>query len=147
MTPRRRDNEVRVSPRIVIGPDEIEWNFARSSGPGGQNVNKVATKATLRWRVADSPGVAADVRERFAEAFASRLTDAGVLVLSSQRYRQQSRNVDDCLDRLRAMLASVAVAPRQRRRRRVSRAATEARLEEKRRTSQRKTMRQPPAAE
>ena len=145
--PKQRETEIRLSPGIVIAPDEIEWSFARSSGPGGQNVNKVATKATLRWRVAESDGVDPDVRERFAETYASRLTGEGVLVLSSQRYRQQSRNVDDCVGRLRAMLASVAAPPRVRRRRRRSRGSIEARLREKRRTSERKASRRPPSEE
>jgi ribosome-associated protein len=142
-----RDTEIRLSPRIVIAPDEIQWSFARSSGPGGQNVNKVATKATLRWSVAESPGVESGVRERFMETYASRLTVEGVLVLSSQRYRHQSRNVDDCVDRLRAMLASVAEPPKVRRRRRRSRSSIEARLRDKRQTSERKAERRPPREE
>lgn len=142
--PRQRDTEIRISPQVVIAPDELQWSFARSSGPGGQNVNKVATKATLRWVVADSVGVEPGVRERFAETYASRLTREGVLVLSSQRYRHQSRNVDDCIDRLRAMLASVVQPPKVRRRRRRSRSSIEARLRDKRQTSERKAGRRLP---
>jgi ribosome-associated protein len=120
---------------------ELEIRFVRSSGAGGQNVNKVSTKVVLRWPVASSRSLARDVRERFLERFPTRITTVGDLVLTSDRYRDQGRNVADCLEKLRAMLAAVATAPRRRRPTRPSRAARERRLAEKRAQGERKRAR------
>lgn len=111
---------------------ELEIRFVRSSGAGGQNVNKVNTKAVLRWAVASSSAIASEVRERFLERFATRVTLAGEIVLSSDRYRDQGRNAADCVEKLRAMLAAVAVPPRPRRPTKPGRAARERRLSDKR---------------
>jgi len=117
---------------IRIPLREIRFQFARSGGPGGQNVNKVSSKAILRWPVGDSPSLPGDVRERFLARFGRRITRAGELVISSQRYRDQGRNLADCLERLRAMIDEVATAPAPRRRTRPGRAARARRLETKR---------------
>ncbi|MEI8359551.1 MAG: alternative ribosome rescue aminoacyl-tRNA hydrolase ArfB, partial [Deltaproteobacteria bacterium] len=95
----------------MVPPRELEIRFVRSSGAGGQNVNKVNTKAVLRWPVASSAALPSDVHARFLERFATRITLAGDVVLSSDRYRDQGRNVADCLEKLRAMIAAVASAP------------------------------------
>jgi ribosome-associated protein len=127
-----RGEQGRVAATPSIPLEEIEIRFVRSSGPGGQNVNKVSTKAMLRWPVASSRALARDVRERFLERFASRITRTGDLVLMSDRRRDQSRNVADCLEKLGAMLAAVAVPPRPRKATRPSAAARERRLADKR---------------
>jgi ribosome-associated protein len=111
---------------------EVRFSFVRSSGPGGQNVNKLATKAVLRWDVARSPSLPEDVRARFLERFRRRVGAGGELVLASQRYRMRERNVADCIAKLRAMLDEVAAPPRPRRPTRPTRAARERRLSEKR---------------
>lgn len=103
-----------VNPRIRIPLTEFEFSFSRSSGPGGQNVNKVNSKATLRWRLMESSSLPLDVRSRFTATFGSRLTAEGELVLTSDRYRDQPRNADDCLEKLREMLLAVAEPPRPR---------------------------------
>ena len=79
---------------------ELRFSFARSGGPGGQNVNKVESKAVLRWDVARSRAVSGAVRARFAERFRHRITTEGELVLASQRYRDRERNVADCVEKL-----------------------------------------------
>jgi ribosome-associated protein len=123
-------------------PDrEIVFQFVKSSGPGGQNVNKVASKAVLRWDAVSSPSLPADVRRRFFQRFGSRITAAGEIVIASDRYRDRERNRNDCLDRLRRMLAEVAVAPKPRKRTRPRRAAVERRLRDKRARSERKQQR------
>src|SRR5687767_9970367 len=103
-----------VPPNIRLAESELKFTYVRSSGPGGQNVNKVNSKAVLRWNVRASPGVPDAVRARFTSRFGSRLTQAGDLVLTSERYRDQRRNEEDCLEKLRAMLVAVARPPKRR---------------------------------
>ncbi len=136
---------LQVNSRITIPDSEFEFTYTRSSGPGGQNVNKVNSKAILRWPAARSAALPADVRERFLKRFATRLTGEGEVVISSQRYRDQPRNAADCLEKLREMIAAVAVAPKSRKRTRPTRASGERRLEKKRETSGKKQMRRRPA--
>jgi ribosome-associated protein len=136
-----------VNSRLQIPLSEFEFTYARSSGPGGQNVNKVNSKALLRWPVTHSPSLPPDVRERFLRRFASRLTTEGELLISSQRYRDQGRNADDCLEKLRLMVAEVAVRPVTRRKTRPTRSSTEKRLEKKREASSKKQLRRRPAGD
>ncbi|HVU85921.1 MAG TPA: alternative ribosome rescue aminoacyl-tRNA hydrolase ArfB [Pirellulales bacterium] len=136
-----------VNSRLQIPVSEFEFTYARSSGPGGQNVNKVNSKALLRWSVARSPSLPPEVRERFLRRFASRLTTEGDLLISSQRYRDQGRNVDDCLEKLRVMVAEVAVRPVTRKKTRPTRASSEKRLEKKREAASKKQLRRRPARE
>ena len=134
-----------VDHRIQVPLRELRFSFSRSSGAGGQNVNKVNTKATLRWAVRSTPSLPGDVCERFCQRYARRINTEGELVLPSQRFRDQGRNVADCLEKLRAMLQAVAEAPRSRRASRPTRAARERRLTEKRIASSRKQLRRRPA--
>ncbi len=127
-----------VEPDIRIPVAEFQFTFVRSAGPGGQNVNKVNTKAVLRWPFDASPSLPAGVRTRFRAKFGNRLTVGGELVLSSQRFRDQPRNKADCLEKLQTMLASVARAPVKRKRTRPSLGSKIRRLDEKRRRSEHK---------
>ena len=130
-----------VPPNIRIADDELKFTFVRSSGPGGQNVNKVNSKAVLRWNVQSSPGLPDPVRERFVSRFGGRLTESGDLILTSQRYRDQNRNEEDCLEKLRTMLLAVALAPKRRRQTKPTRASVERRKTQKRETSHKKQQR------
>lgn len=132
---------LQVNARIRIPDAEFHFHFVRSGGPGGQNVNKVASKAQLRWSVATSPSLPPDVRARFLERYASRITSSGELLLASQRFRDQARNAADCLDKLRTMLTAVATAPRKRKATRPTRSSQENRLEKKQRTAAKKQSR------
>lgn len=136
-----------VTPNLKIPLREIDFSFVRSSGPGGQNVNKVASKAVLRWNVATSPSLGEAVRQRFLDRYRSRLTGEGEIVLSSQRFRDQGRNVADCLEKLRALLASVAVPPKKRVPTKPTASAKTKRLQSKRQLSQKKRSRRPPLDE
>jgi ribosome-associated protein len=127
-----------VAPHIRISLEEFAFTYARSSGPGGQNVNKVNSKAVLRWNPTTSPSLPDDVRRRLLERFASRLTTGGELVLASDRFRDQRRNADDCLEKVREMLATVARPPKKRKKSKPTRASKERRLESKRRESAKK---------
>lgn len=130
-----------VTPRIQIPLDEITFTFVRSSGPGGQNVNKVNSKAVMRWPARQNTTLPEDVRSRFFARYGNQLTGDGELVITSQRYRDQGRNVDDCHEKLRTMLASVAVAPKKRRPSKPSRASKERRLKSKAEHSRKKQQR------
>jgi len=130
-----------VGTGIRIPRDELKLTFVRSSGPGGQNVNKVSTKVVLRWAVGSSRSLPDDVRARFEAEYRRRISADGQIVLASQRYRDQHRNVVDCMEKLRAMVAAVAAPPRPRKRSRPPRAAVERRLREKRLTSAKKQQR------
>lgn len=134
-----------INSQIVIPAQELRFTFARSSGPGGQNVNKLNTKANLRWDVAQTTALPASVLSRFRGRYANRLTAEEELVLSSDRHREQARNIRDCLEKLRAMIQSVLARPRQRKPTRPTRGSIEARLKQKRKRSQRKQDRRPPS--
>lgn len=123
---------------------ELSFSYARSGGAGGQNVNKVSSKAILRWSVRASTQLPAEVQERFLKRFAHRLTGSGDLLITSSRFRDRGRNVADCVERLRAMLAEVATPPRPRKPTRPTRSAAEARLADKRLRSGKKQTRRAP---
>jgi ribosome-associated protein len=133
-----------INERIRIPEDEFDWSFVRSGGPGGQNVNKVASKAVLRWPVAVSPSLPGFVKARFQSQQHRRITTEGDLVLSSQRSRDQERNKQDCLDKLRELLVQAATVPKARKKTRPSRASKARRLEAKRRRSGTKQSRRRP---
>jgi ribosome-associated protein len=135
---------LRINAQIAISRDELRFSFVRSSGPGGQNVNKVASKAVLRWSVVTSQAIPDDVRSRLLARCARRINDRGELILTSQRYRDQSKNVTDCLEKLRDLIAAAARTPRPRKRTRPTRASREARLGQKRATAEKKRRRSPP---
>lgn len=105
---------LQVTPTLAIPDDELVERFVRSSGPGGQNVNKVSTAVELRFDVAGSPSLPDAVRARLLSRRDRRLTDEGVLVLSAQRFRTQDRNREDARARLAALIAAATVAPKKR---------------------------------
>lgn len=100
-----------VNDQIQIPLSEFSFTFARSGGPGGQNVNKVNSKAIMRWAVTTTESLPYGVKNRFLAKYASRLTAEGELVITSQRYRDQPGNMDDCLAKVAEMVASVAAPP------------------------------------
>lgn len=135
-----------VDPQIQIPLSELRLSFSRSSGPGGQNVNKVNSKVTLHWDVMHSPSLPAAVRDRFLARYRPRLTVLGEVVLHSQRFRDQNRNREDCLEKLRQLILAVGQPPVRRRPTRPSRASHERRLRAKRHTAQKKQLRHRPAS-
>ena len=105
---------LQISPTLAIPDQELEERFVRSSGPGGQNVNKVSTAVELRFDVARSPSLPEPVRERLLARRDRRITDDGVLVLSAQRFRTQDRNREDARERLAAVIIAALSAPKKR---------------------------------
>ncbi len=136
-----------VSELISIPDEEFQLDFARSGGPGGQNVNKVASKAILRWSPTTSPSLPEDVRIRLLQRVRSRLTTEGELIVTSQRTRDQSRNINDCREKLRQMVLAAARPPTPRRPTRPTLASKNRRLEAKSRRKQTKRLRQAPSDE
>lgn len=133
--------------RLSIPMSELRFTYSRSSGPGGQNVNKVSSKAQLRWPVATSTALPPEVKERFLTLHRKRITVEGDLLVSSQRSRDQKRNVEDCLEKLRELLLSAAARPKRRKKTKPSRSSIERRLKAKRSRSGRKAGRRSPGME
>ncbi len=132
-------DDLQVSRSWVVPAAAIAVHFARSGGPGGQNVNKVNTKAEVRIRVADLRFPAPDVQERFLAREGGRVTGDGELLITSQVHRSQAQNLDDCLGRLLAMLRAALVRPRVRRPTRPTAGSRARRIEAKRRQSQKRS--------
>jgi len=120
---------------------EFSFTFARSGGPGGQNVNKVNSKAILRWCVSESDSLPTDVKERFLKKYANRMTADGDILLTSQEARDQSSNIGICLEKLKAMIEIVLRPPKLRRPTKPSAAVQQRRVEKKRELSQKKQQR------
>jgi ribosome-associated protein len=136
---------IRVTSHISIDDREIEESFVRASGPGGQNVNKLATAVQLRFDVRLSPSLPADVRDRLERLAGARLTRDGVLVITAQSHRTQGRNRQDALDRLIDLIRRAAIAPRLRRPTKPTKASRERRVEAKKHRAGLKLRRTRPA--
>jgi ribosome-associated protein len=132
---------IQVTDTISIDENEIAYDFVQASGPGGQNVNKVATAVQLRYNVRQSPSLPPGVRERLEQLAGNRLTQDGVLILEAQRFRSQERNRRDALARLIELVRQAAQKPKRRRKTRPTAASRRRRLESKRRRSQTKKWR------
>lgn len=124
-------DRIEITPRLSIDPAEIEEQFIRAGGPGGQNVNKVSTAVQLRFDIRHSPSLTEDVRARAERLAGRRLTKDGVIVISANRYRTQEQNRDDALSRLVDLLRQATQRPTPRRPTKPSRAARQRRLDSK----------------
>ena len=138
---------LRIDDRLAIPLHEFRWEFSRSSGPGGQNVNKVNSKVVLRWSPGASPSLPGPVRERLLRMIDSRLTVEGELLVMSQATRDQGRNLADCLAKVRALVLAAATPPKTRRPTRPTRGSQLRRIETKSRRSDTKRGRRKPESD
>jgi ribosome-associated protein len=132
---------LQVTPTLAIDESELEERFVRASGPGGQNVNKVATAVELRFDAARSAALPGDAKERLRTIAGTRMTADGVLVVDARRFRTQGQNREDARERLADLLRQALVRPKRRRKTKPTRAAVERRIESKRRRSESKRAR------
>ena len=135
---------IKITEEISISANDIQIDFIQASGPGGQNVNKVASQAQLRFDT-HSAALPEDVRSRLAKIAKNRITDAGILIIESKRYRSQERNRADAIDRLVALIRKAAEIPKPRKATRPSQAERQKRLIEKKKRSERKRQRGSPS--
>ena|SRR5215813_4718592 len=130
-----------ITPALAIDDWELDERFVRASGPGGQNVNKVATAVQLRFDVARSPSLTDEVRQRLRAIAGSRMTEEGVLVIDARAFRTQAQNRDEARERLADLIRRALVRPKRRRKTRPTKAAKERRLETKKRRGETKASR------
>jgi len=128
-----------ISPDLRIPLSEIKFTYAKSGGPGGQNVNKLNTKAVLRWHVMTSTAMPHEVHLRFLDKYKNNITVEGDLVLDSTRHRSAIENADDCLEKLRTMIRAVLKAPRPRKPTKPTAGSQRRRLADKKKQSEKKS--------
>lgn len=126
---------LQITENITLAEDELEEQFIRAPGPGGQNVNKVSSAVQLRFNAVDSPALSAAILVRLRQLAGRRMTGEGVIVLTATRFRSQERNRKDARERLAALILEAATPPKPRRATRTPRASKRRRLENKKQRS------------
>ena len=137
-------NAIVINENLTIPADQIEISAVRSSGPGGQNVNKVATCIELRFNPERCPQLSAPVINRLLALAGNRVDSENTIIITSQKYREQIRNLDDACDKLKKMILRALTPPKPRRPTRPTRASVERRIGKKKQTSEKKSQRRRP---
>jgi ribosome-associated protein len=135
---------ISVTQDIAIDENELHFDFVRAAGPGGQNVNRVATAVQLRFDVRESPSLPEDVRARLMRQASNRINNDGILIINARRFRTQTRNRQDALDRLVKLIQEATRNPKSRKKMTPSRSARKRRLQDKRHRAQVKRFRRKP---
>jgi ribosome-associated protein len=132
---------IQITDTVCINEDEIQLDFMRSSGPGGQNVNKVSTAVQLRFNVNESNTLTDEIRQRLIRVAGRKMTEDGVLIIKARRFRSQDKNRKDAIERLIELIRKATVKPKPRRKTRPSSAAKERRLSTKKKRGEIKRQR------
>ena len=122
---------IKVSDKLSLYDNELHFDFIRSTGPGGQNVNKVATAVQLRFNMAASASLSEDIKVRLKKIAGKKITDNGVLIIEARRFRSQQKNRQDAIDRLIKLLTKAEIVPKKRIKTNPSKSAKEKRLQDK----------------
>lgn len=140
-----QDGFLRISPTLAVPLEEFELTFVRASGPGGQHVNKTSSAVQLRFDVDGSKSLDDKLRRRLKDIAGNRLTNAGEIVLTAQRFRSREQNRRDAFDRIEKLLLRASRVRKRRRKTQVPRAARERRLDDKRKRAEKKRLRGTPS--
>jgi ribosome-associated protein len=132
---------IHITAHIALQDDEVQFSFIRASGPGGQNVNKVATAAQMRFDIAHSPSLPDEVRTRLLKLAGSRATLQGELIIKASRHRTQERNKQDALSQLKSLIIQATIRPKTRRKTRPTYSSVQKRLESKKLQGKKKSLR------
>lgn len=135
---------IRIGPNLEIDENELQFEFVRASGPGGQNVNKVSTAVQMRYDVDASDALSPSVKSRLKKLAGSRMTTDGVLLISARQHRTQHRNRQDAIDRLVSLIQQAASPPKKRKKTRRTKGSIERRLAAKKQVGEKKRDRKPP---
>ncbi len=129
----RLPSEIRITNRVSIPSAQVDLSYARSGGPGGQHVNKTSSKVLLRWNLVSSRALTDEDRVWLEQRLATKLTEEGDLLVTSERYRDQGRNVDDAVAKFAELLRNALARPKKRRKTKPTKASQRKRVNEKRR--------------
>lgn len=132
---------IEITKNISLDENEVQLHFVRSSGPGGQNVNKVATAVQLRFDVGNSPSLPGDVRTRLIRIAGRRITQEGILIIEARQHRTQERNREDAIERLKELIRLATQKPKPRKKTKPTKAAKERRIESKKQRGKTKQLR------